>query len=59
MLVEVIEKSVDTARRVYKKEMSGTENGFVAWCVTQELRRSGYQITCKATGLRYPDDLGE
>jgi hypothetical protein len=55
-LVDLIERAVDLARENYHAHSSGTENGMIAWVVTQELRRSGYRIS-SPTGFSYPDDM--
>lgn len=55
-LVDLIEQAVERAREKYRPGSSGTENGMIAWVVTQELRRSGYEII-SPDGFRYPGDM--
>jgi hypothetical protein len=56
-LVDLIERAVGLARDSYDPGAGRTENGSIAWVVTQELRRAGYKIV-SPTGYSYPIDLG-
>lgn len=55
-LMDLLERAVKRARDHWKPGSKGTENGLIAWVVTQELRRSGYRIT-SPHGFIYPDDM--
>jgi hypothetical protein len=54
-LVDLIEQAVVSARDHWVPSAESTENGMIAWVVTQELRRAGYRIV-SPTGYTYPDD---
>ena len=55
-LVDLIEHAVGLARKSYEPGAEGSENGSIAWAVTQQLRRSGYKIV-SPTGYSYPEEL--
>ena len=56
VLMSVIEQAIDHGLEHYSKDAPGTESGFMAWVVAQELRRAGYKITRPGTDFSYPDD---
>lgn len=54
-LIDLIEGAVAKARGSWDPSSNGTENGMIAYVVSQELRRSGYKIIAP-TGYSYPPD---
>jgi hypothetical protein len=57
-LVGLLESAVSLARQSYRPDIDSTEDGFIAWVILQELRRSKYRIV-SATGFAYPDQPAE